>query len=71
MIESHVSESNGTFYELARIVLTFALIGIGIWAVIKLMVRSGKKNRGKRIAGINRQQRRATRAKMRHKQRRH
>lgn len=71
VIESHLFETSDTFNELARIVLTFGLIGMGLWVVIKLMVRSGKKDRDKRRAGVNRQQRRATRAKMRRKQRRH
>ena len=71
MIESNLTETGDMFYELARLVLTFGLIAIGVWVVIKLMVRSLKRARGKRVAGINRQHRRAARAKMRHKQRRH
>ena len=71
MIESDLAETGDTFYELARLVLTFGLIVIGVWIVIKLIVHSGKKDRGKRVAGINRQQRRAARAKTRRKQRRH
>ena len=71
MIDLHLFETSNTFNELARIVLTFGLIGMGLWVIIKLLVRSGKKDRDKRLAGVNRQHRRATRAKMRRKQRRH
>lgn len=71
MIASHLFETSDTFNELARIVLTFGLIGIGIWVVIKLMVLSSKKGRGKSLGGINRQQRRAARAKLKRKQHRH
>lgn len=52
VIESHISETSDAFYELTRLVLTCGLIGIGIWVVIKLMVRSGKKDRRKQLESI-------------------
>ena len=70
VIQSHLSETGGTLYELVRIVLTFGLIGLGVWIVIKLMLRSGRKGRGKRVAGMNRQQRRSAQANRRNRKRR-
>lgn len=67
MIESHISESSHSVYEIARIVLTFGLIGIGLWIMVALMVRSGKQQLGRRMHGVNRQARRAARAKRKRK----
>jgi flagellar biogenesis protein FliO len=69
MIEPHTPGSSDTLYEIGRIALAFGLIGIGIWIVIKLMLRSGKRGLSNKHLGINRQQRRAERAKMERKRR--
>ncbi len=69
VIESHLAEPSHTFYELVRIVLTFGLIGLGIWIVIKLMLRSGKRASDHRVGGVNRQQRRADRARAKRRRR--
>ena len=57
MIEPHISGPSHTLYELGRIVLTFGLIGLGIWIVIRLMVGAGKRGSDHRASGVNRQQR--------------
>ena len=61
--------SNHTLYELGRIVLTFALIGLAIWLVITLMVRAGNRGSNRGVSGVNRQQRRAERAKAKRRRR--
>ncbi len=68
MIEPHTGSSD-TLYELGRIALVFGLIGAGIWIVIKVILRSGKRGSSHKQFGINRQQRRAERARMKRKRR--
>lgn len=63
-MEPHTSS---TLYELGRIFLVFALIGLGVWIAITLILRSGKRGLNEKHVGINRQQRRAERAKMKGK----
>ena len=69
MFDSHISGSNHTLYELGKIVLTFAIIGLAILIVIKLMVRSGNRASDRGVGGVNRQQRRAERAKAKRRRR--
>ena len=69
MIEPHIPGVNHTLYELGRIVLTFALIGLAIWIVITLMVRAGNRKSDHGGSGVNRQQRRAERAKAKRRRR--
>ncbi|HKO42381.1 MAG TPA: hypothetical protein VJU84_03770 [Pyrinomonadaceae bacterium] len=69
MIEPHTSGTSHTLYELGRIALVFALIGIGTWLVLKLMLRSGKRGLSKKHLQSNRQQRRAEQAAMKRRRR--
>ena len=69
VIDPHISGANHTLYEIGRIALTFALIGLAIWMVIKLMVRAGNRGSDRGVSGVNRQQRRAERAKAKRKRR--
>jgi len=67
-MEPHTLGSSDTLYQLGRIGLIFGLIGIAVWLVIKLMLRSGKRVSNDQL-GMNRQQRRAERARMKRQRR--
>ncbi len=69
MIEPHTPGSSDTLYELGRIVLVFGFIGLGVWIVSKLMLRSGKRRLSNKHLGTNRQQRRAELARIKRKRR--
>ena len=69
MIELHKLGLSDTLYELGRIASVFGLIAIGIWIVIKVILRSGKRRSGNKPFGINREQRRAELAKRKRKRR--
>lgn len=69
MIDPHTTESSATLYELGRIALIFGFLGLGVWIATKLILRSGKRGLNDKHLGINRQQRRAERSKMKGKRR--
>lgn len=69
MIDPHAIASSGILNELGRIALVFGLIGLGVWLVTKLILRSGKRGLNDRHLEINRQQRRAERSNMKRKRR--